>query len=93
VILPSFFLSLQSSPKPKTGDYRDTRAGLEARSQGARFTCPNKVAMQRMHVNIFTHRLGCSYQSLAHDLTSKEPLGGRYPVMPSSVGRGKGGKT
>jgi hypothetical protein len=40
--------------------------------------------MQRMHVNIFTHRLGCSYQSLAHDLTSKEPLGGRYPVMPSS---------
>lgn len=40
-------------------------------------------------MDVFTHRLGCSHQGLAHNLTPKEPLGGRYPVMPSSVGRGK----
>lgn len=40
-------------------------------------------------MDVFTHRLGCSHQGLAHNLTPKEPLGGRYPVMPSSVERGK----
>ena len=40
-------------------------------------------------MDVFTHRLGCSHQGLAHNLTPKEPLGGRYPVIPSSVERGK----
>lgn len=53
------------------------------------FTCPDKVAVQGVHVDVLTHRLGSSHQGLAHNLTPKEPLGGGYPVMPSSVGRGK----
>ena len=39
-------------------------------------------------MDIFTHRLGCSHQGLAHDLTAKQPLSWGYPVMRSSVGRG-----
>lgn len=62
---------------------------LQTRSQGTGFTCPDKVAVQGVHMDVLTHRLGSSHQGLAHNLTPKEPLGGGYPVMPSSVGRGE----
>lgn len=58
-----------------------------ARSRFPGRTCPHEVAVQRVHLLVAVHGMGCRHQRLPHDLPAEEALRGGHPVVPAPAGR------